>query len=136
MHVASGCLLPHATKNNTRYRYYVSRALLAGSAKDSGQRIPASNLEALVIGRIHTWLGDRAAMLDIIQSHASDTATQKRLIDGVEQCVATWPELRANDIRKFMLSIVAHIQVHADRIEIFLNPICVARWFGRTDGHV
>src|SRR5664280_1850566 len=45
----------HATKNNTRYRYYVSRPLLAGSTKDSGQRIPASGLEALVICRIHNW---------------------------------------------------------------------------------
>src|SRR5262249_55954594 len=38
----------HATKNGTRYRYYVSRALLAGRGKDCGQRIPASALEALV----------------------------------------------------------------------------------------
>ena len=100
----------HATKNNTRYRYYISRSLLAGTVKHSGQRIPAASLEALVIGRIHNWLGDRAAMLDIIQSHTSDAATQKRLMDGLEQCVATWSELKADDIRKFMLSIVARIQ--------------------------
>jgi hypothetical protein len=126
----------HATKNNTRYRYYISRSLITGAVKHSGQRIPASNLEALVIGRIRNWLGDRAATLGIIQSHASDAATQKRLIDGLEQCLATWPELKDDEVRKFMLSIVARIQVHADRIEIFLNPICLARWFGRTDGHV
>jgi site-specific DNA recombinase len=125
----------HATKNSTRYRYYISRALLAGSAKDSGQRIPASGLEALVIGRIHSWLCDRAAMLDIIQSHASDAATQKRLMVGLEQCVATWTELKADDVRKFMLSIVARIQVHADRIDILLNPISLARWLSRTDSH-
>jgi len=123
----------HATKNNNRYRYYVSRPLLAGAAKDSGQRIPASSLEALVIGRIQNWLGDRAAMLDIIQSHTSDAVTQKRLMIGLEQCLATWAELKADDVREFMLSIVARIQVHADRIDIFLNPISLARWFGRTD---
>jgi site-specific DNA recombinase len=123
----------HATKNNTRYRYYISRSLLAGTVKHSGQRIPASNLEALVIGRIHNWLSDRAAMLDIIQSHTSDATTQKQLMVGLEQCVATWPELRADDVRKFMLSIVARIQVHVDRIEFSLNPISLARWLGRTD---
>ena len=73
----------HATKNNTRYRYYVSRSLLAGTVKHSGQRIPAVSLEALVIGRVQIWLGDRATMLDIIQNHTSDATTQKRLIDGV-----------------------------------------------------
>ena len=74
-------------------------------------------------------------MLDIIQTQTPDAATQKRLMVGLEQCVATWPELRADDVRKFMLSIAARIQVHADRIDISLNPIRLARWLGRTDGH-
>ena len=126
----------HATKNGTRYRYYISRSLLAGAAKDSGQRIPASSLEALVRRRIHGWLADRAAMLDIVQGHTSDAATQKRLMVGLERCVAAWPELRTNDIRNFVLSIVARIQVHADRIDIMLNPVRLVQWLVQTDGHV
>jgi hypothetical protein len=125
----------HATKNNTRYRYYISRSLLARTEKHSGQRIPAASLETLVIDRIHNWLGDQAAMLDIIQSHASDAATQKRLMVGLEQYLAIWPGLKADDIRKFVLSIVVRIQVHADRIDILLNPISLTRWFSRTDSH-
>jgi len=121
----------HATKNNTRYRYYVSRSLLAGTMKYSGQRVPATSLEALVIGRLHNWLGDRAAMLDIIQSHTSDAATQKRLMNGLEKCLATWSELKADDIRKFMLSFAARIQAHVDRIDITLNSINLPRWLGR-----
>ena len=123
----------HATKNNTRYRYYVSRSLLAGKVKHSGQRIPAASLEALVIGRIHNWLGDQTAMLDIIQSHTSDAAIQKRLMNGLEKCVATWSELKADDIHKFMLSIAARIQAHVDRIDVTLNPINLPRWFGQMD---
>jgi hypothetical protein len=123
----------HATKNNTRYRYYVSRSLLAGTVKHSGQRIPAVSLEALVIGRVQIWLGDRATMLDIIQNHTSDATTQKRLIDSLEQCVATWSELKADDIRKFILSMVTCIQVYADRIDISLNSINLPRWLGRMD---
>jgi site-specific DNA recombinase len=126
----------HATKNNTRYCYYVSRPLLAGTIKHSGQRIPASNLETFVNGRIFNWLGDRAAMIDIIQSHMSDATAQKRLMVGLEQCVATWLELKADEVRNFMLSIVARIQVHADRIDILLKPTSLVRWLGRTDGHV
>src|SRR5262249_50016626 len=52
----------HATKNKTRYRYYVSRSLLTGKMNQSGQRIPALSLEALVIGRINNWLADRVVM--------------------------------------------------------------------------
>jgi len=126
----------HATKNNTRYRYYVSRSLLAGIEKNSGQRIPASRLEVLVTGRLQNWLADRAAMLDILQNHAADATTQKRLIDSLDQFVAIWPELRADDLRKFMLSVVARIQVHMDRIEILLNSIRLVRWLSRADDQV
>ena len=44
----------HAVKKGTRYRYYISRRLITSPAADNlhGQRVPASNLEALVIGRL------------------------------------------------------------------------------------
>ena len=54
---------------------------------------------------------------------------------GLEQCVATWIELKADEVRNFMLSIVARIQVHAERIDILLKPISLVRWLGRTDSH-
>jgi site-specific DNA recombinase len=126
----------HATKNKSRYRYYVSRSLLAGKAKHSGQRIPASNLEALIVSRIHNWLGDRAAMLAIIQNHTSDAATQKRLMADLEQCVVKWPELKADSVRKFILAIVTRIHIRADRIDISLNPISLARFLSRTNYHI
>jgi site-specific DNA recombinase len=112
----------HATKNGTRFNYYVSRSLLTGTAEESGQRIPASNLESLVRRRIHTWLGDRATMLEIVQNRTSDIATQKQLLGGLQQWVETWPESSATEIRRFVLSVVARIQVHAERIDITLSP--------------
>ncbi|WP_244500980.1 recombinase family protein [Methyloceanibacter marginalis] len=50
----------HAVKKGTRYRYYVSKSLITGAAKDhsQGRRIPAGNLESLVIGRLRTFLAD------------------------------------------------------------------------------
>src|SRR5271165_3864774 len=50
----------HAVKRGTRYRYYISRRLITGPALDSsrGQRVPASNLEALVISRLRALLAD------------------------------------------------------------------------------
>jgi hypothetical protein len=126
----------HATKNGTRYRYYISRALLVGAGKDSGQRIPASGLEALVQRRIQDWLTDRAAMLDIIQSYTSDAATQKRLILGLERCVATGPEQKTEDIRKFMFSILARVQVHTDHIDIAINPARLMHLLTQTNAAV
>jgi site-specific DNA recombinase len=44
----------HAVKKGTRYRYYVSRSLIVGTAKDksTGRRIPAANLETLFITKL------------------------------------------------------------------------------------
>ena len=50
----------YAVKKGTRYRYYVSTSLItgAGRTRSSGRRIPAGNLEGLVIKRIRTFLAD------------------------------------------------------------------------------
>jgi site-specific DNA recombinase len=118
----------HATKKGTRYRYYISRPLVDGTAKDStGQRIPAVALEALVTRCIRDWLTDASAILDV-QCPTSDAAKQKSWIERAKQHAATWHELRAGDVRTFMLSIVARIQVHADRIDVSLDRDRLARW--------
>jgi site-specific DNA recombinase len=124
----------HSMKNGARYRYYVSRSLMTGAAKDSGQRIPASELEALVRRRIHDWLTDRAAMLGMVQSHASDAQSQKQLIVGWERAVASWPDLGADEIRAFVVAVISRIQVHADRVEIVVDPIKALRSITQPGG--
>src|SRR6185295_3123851 len=60
----------HAVKKGTRYRYYVSRSLIIGAAnnKSSGRRIPAANLESLVVDKFRAFLSDRGAILDAIRN--------------------------------------------------------------------
>ena len=124
----------HATKRGTRYNYYISRSLLTGTVKESGQRIPAPNLESLVRRRIHTWFANRAATLEIVQSRTSDVTTQKRLMVGLKRWVELWPELNATEIRRFVLSVVARIQVHAERIDITLNPGRLVKMLVQSEG--
>jgi site-specific DNA recombinase len=58
----------HAVKKGTRYRYYVSSSLVTGAqgSRDHGRRIPAGNLESLVIQRLRAFLMDKRALLDAI----------------------------------------------------------------------
>jgi site-specific DNA recombinase len=58
----------HAVKKGTRYRYYVSTSLIIGAARNGskGRRIPAANLENLVITKLRTFLADQGAILDAI----------------------------------------------------------------------
>jgi DNA invertase Pin-like site-specific DNA recombinase len=124
----------HANKKGTRYRYYISRSLLAGSAraKTEAQRIPAAALESLVVRRIRDWLANPAAILQAIQHAASDAVTQKRLIERARDLAAGERDRGPEGIRAFMRASIVRVQVHADRIDIVLDEDQVCRCLDET----
>ena len=91
----------HAVKKGTRYRYYVSTSLITGAAKDrsKGRRIPAANLETLVITRLRTLLADRGAILDAIQNEYPGAVEQNRLIRRGRQIAEELGTLAPDQIR-------------------------------------
>ena len=123
----------HANKKGVRYRYYVSRSLIVGTAKETGQRIPATSLEGLVTRRIGDWLADPAALLGVIQERHSDATVQDRLMKQAARYVAAWDELKSTDLRRFLITILDRIQVHTDRIEISIKPSGLVQWFNEPN---
>jgi site-specific DNA recombinase len=127
----------HAVKNGTRYRYYVSQALITASAKSDakGQRIPAASLEALVKNRLRELLVDPSAMFDATQGLVRDAANQRRLIARAGEYAAGSAELERDELRQFLLASVRRVQVLIDSIEISLDTPKLLRWLlGRDAG--
>jgi site-specific DNA recombinase len=124
----------HANKKGTRYRYYISRSLLEGSAKAKaqGQRIPAVALESLVVRRIRGWLTEPAGVLQAIQHAAFDAVTQKRLIERARDIAKQDHDLGIEGLRAFMRASIVRVQVHADRIDIMLDQDRVCRCLDET----
>jgi site-specific DNA recombinase len=120
----------HATKRGTRYRYYVSRSLIDGTAKTSicGQRIPAVALEALITRSIREWLADPRKVHQFLGNEVPDATRQKRLIDRAVKLAATWNDLSADDVHAFIRAVTARIQAHAERIEVTLDRGRLLRW--------
>lgn len=103
--------------------------------RSEGQRIPADDLESLVVRRVRDWLANPAAILRVIQRVASDAATQKRFIERAGQ-IATG---ESDALRTFVRSTVMRVQVHADRIDIMLDKNRVDRCLdknARQDGPI
>ena len=77
----------HAVKKGTRYRYYVSAALLTGTGRNrsGGRRIPAGEVERLVIDRLRAFLADPAAVLDAIDSETAGSSGQSQLVEHSRQ---------------------------------------------------
>jgi len=110
----------HAVKKGTRYRYYVSKSLITGAAKDhsQGRRIPAGNLEGLVIGRLRDFLADEGAMLSAINDRVQNGAEQKRLIIRGRQISEQLPTLAPDMVRSVLMTLLNRVDIKSEHIEI------------------
>jgi site-specific DNA recombinase len=79
----AGLTPSHAVKGQRRYRYYVSRSLMTGTATDSenGWRIPAAEIERSVATSAKMILDDRTAILADIEPSNSDATQIKSILD-------------------------------------------------------
>ncbi len=110
----------HAVKKGTRYRYYVSASLITATAKDrsKGRRIPAANLETLVITRLRDFLSDQGAILDAIRDEYADGAGQNRLICRGRQIAGELGTLAPDQIRATLKTLLSRVDITPDRVEI------------------
>jgi site-specific DNA recombinase len=110
----------HAVKKGTRYRYYISKFLITGATKDSsqGRRIPAGDLEGLVIGRLRAFLADEGAILTAISEAVETGAEQQRLIEHGRQVSDEFPTLSSDAIRSIVMALVRRIDIKTEHIEI------------------
>ncbi len=113
----------YAVKKGTRYRYYVSTALLTGAGRNrsSGRRIPAGNLEGLVISRLRAFLADPAAVLDAVDDESHSSSGQSQLIERGHQ-VAEELEAQAPDgVKATLMTLACRVEINPDRIEISIS---------------
>jgi site-specific DNA recombinase len=89
-------------------------------AKDrlNGWRIPAANLETLVITRLRTLLADRGAILDAIQNEYHDAVEQNRLTRRGCQIAEELGTLAPDQTREILMTLLSRVEVRPDRVEI------------------
>jgi DNA invertase Pin-like site-specific DNA recombinase len=114
-------LIPsHSQKRSKRYRYYISEALVAGTRQEiqSGLRLPAQEIESLVIAELHNWLGEPASVLD---HEYSDPAMAQQVLVCAQQSVA---ELRSGSDAAYRLAhrLVQRVVVESDVVRIQISP--------------
>jgi hypothetical protein len=110
----------HAVKKGTRYRYYVSRSLIVGTGKDksTGRRIPAANLETLVITKLRSFLADEGAVLNVIREEHVDGAAQSRLIARGVKIAKEIESLTPDRIRVMLITLLSRVNIRPDCVEI------------------
>ncbi len=114
-----------AARNETtrRYRYYISRALVTASRSQvpGGRRIPASDIEQLVVDRLCTYLTNRGDVHDALDARVPDAAEQEHLIERGAELGRTWRKRPVVEQRVMISLLLARINIGADRIDIHFD---------------
>ena len=108
----------HATKKGRRYRYYVSQALAEGRSTDpkGPVRLPAEEVEELILSQLAAFLRSAPRILDLLQPHSLDMAETQHVAKVAREYLALQVKV-GNDLR----SIITRIVVRQQKIELHLS---------------
>ena len=111
----------YAIKKGTRYRYYVSSSLVreAKGNRAGGWRLPAGDLEGVVISRLRTFFADPAALLDAVDN-APNGFGQGLLIKRGRQIAEELSAETSDKAKATLMALVCRVTIYSDRIEIAL----------------
>ncbi len=114
----------HANKKGKRYRYYVSNRLLKGASKETdGWRLPADQVDRIVVNRITALLADRAGLIAI--ASAGDTVLAADAIPAMNKAAGHANTILATgtamEKRRLLQSLIQRITITRDDITIAVN---------------
>ncbi len=119
----------HAVKKGRRYRYYVSTALIteARSLHEKGLRVPAGDVEALVLDRIRAFFASEQNVGETLSFFGLDAVTLRSSLKKADELTRGWAALPSNKIRELVRSIVERVCVRVDEVVVSLNRKEIAR---------
>ena len=89
-------------------------------------RIPAQDLEALVVQRLLHLLSDKLALLDALSVTDDDAGVLQGLLAAASARCQRWSKLTPEQVRQFVRAVIVRITVAVDTIVIALNK-CALR---------
>jgi hypothetical protein len=118
----------HAVKNGKRYRYYISSSLTTKNkeAAPGGLRIPAGEIERIILQRVQEFFSNRSEVFDAIRPHIKGAAEQKKHLDLSASLSEGWPSLSPEEARRLFLALIARIEVHREHVDIHIAPARIA----------
>lgn len=110
----------HAVKKGIRYRYYISTSLLTGTRKgrSTGWRIPAGNLEGLVIDRLRKFLIDEGDLFDKIQDVSDAEVGRRPLIERAREIAGELAAQTPHEIKPLLMRLLHRVEVKSDAVEV------------------
>src|SRR5689334_9314287 len=89
-------------------------------------RIPALELETLVVQRLLHLMSDKLALLDALSVRDDDAGTLQGLLAAASARCQRWSKLTPEQVRQFVRAVIVRITVAIDTVVIALNK-CALR---------
>jgi DNA invertase Pin-like site-specific DNA recombinase len=118
----------HSVKNGRRYRDYVSTQLISGarSASAKGWRIPAGDIEELVLDRLRAFLASDRDLGEALSNFDLDASAVRSAMLKASQLVNGWASLPPIKLLELVRSVVQTITVDDEKVVASLKPTEVA----------
>jgi hypothetical protein len=89
---------------------------------DGGLRLPAGDIEKIVVNRLRLFLSDAGQVFDALTSHIDGPADRKRIAAQAVELTRTWADLPHVRVRALLLALVARVDIHSDQIDVHVAP--------------
>ena len=115
----------HSSKRGKRYRYYTSQAAISGpkSAAGGPTRLPAADVENLVIAKLQSFLKSPQQMQEVLCGPDANPAQVKRAIERVRH----WAPKTGEGIQKLIPDTVRRIIVRDGSVDLTLNTEAIRK---------
>jgi len=140
----------HANKKGRRYRYYVSRTLVAGpnaeqapSATIRGPRepdtttntwrLPASEIETLVIEAVYALLIDQSRLMDQLGLGRLRPDALDAALAASAQLADTLKDATGHEQRDLLQAIVERVEIGPERVIVDMNTIAIWTELGASE---
>ena len=112
-----------SVKKGTRYRYYVSTSLVTGDGRSPStrRRIPAGNLESIVIDRLHTFFSSQGELLDAINDKIDDGVGRKPLMERARQLADELSARAPERIKSIFMSLIHRVEIRLDCVKVDIS---------------
>jgi site-specific DNA recombinase len=118
----------HAVNKGRRYRYYVSTQLISGARKEhaKGWRIPAGDIEVLVLDRLRAFLASQRDLGEALSRFDLDASAVRSAMMKASQLVEDWANLPPIKLRELVRTMVETITVNDEKVVASFKPTEIA----------
>jgi DNA invertase Pin-like site-specific DNA recombinase len=110
-------------KNGRRYRYYVSQLAIKNPVSQCTglTRLPAHEIEARVIERLHSFLRSDADLFDELSLAEESPSSIRQLVDRAKKLASGWASLRHDNVRDLLTSFIRRVVIHENHVKVLVG---------------